>query len=202
MARSLRNWHEGGFYHVVNRGVNHTKIFLDTADFQHFMYKLGVALKKFDFKLHSFCLMDNHYHMIIETGTDPLWAIMKFIDQSHAMYFNHRYHRDGPLFRGRYTSRYIADDNYFLQASRYISLNPFKAGMINAPADYEWSSYRTLIGLSHSPLIERELTLSFYDGNREEGYREFVEQEAFDQTFETMISSDIGESLYDMPPKA
>lgn len=201
MARSPRNCQESSFYHVMNRGVNHQNIFWDTADFQHFMYKLSMALKKFDFKLHAFCLMDNHYHMIIETGKDPLSTIMKYINQSHSMYYNKRYHRDGPLFCNRYTSRLIDSDEYFLQASRYIAQNPAKAGMVNALEDYEWSSYRALIGLTHSPLIERQLTLSFFGGNSEAGYQEFVEQEPIDKTFETMISNDIGEFLYDIPPK-
>ena len=134
-------WYPGATYHVMSRGNRRNAIFADTSDYIWFLEYMKKIKEKYPFKIHSICLMTNHFHMAIETGDDELWNIMQKVLSVYAEEYNHKYHYTGHLFEGRYVSRIIEDERYFLEVSRYIHLNPVKAQMVKSPLDYEYSSY-------------------------------------------------------------
>lgn len=131
--------------------------------------------KKTDFDLYAFCLMTNHFHMLIGTKNQEIWKIMKPLCQLHAQYHNEKYGMTGHLYQGRYKSCFVRTDAQFLQTSRYIHLNPVKAGMVDHPEEYKWSSYRTIVGTENMKILNREKTLAYFQTPQEDRYRDFVE---------------------------
>lgn len=192
MARKLREWYSGEIMHVINRGINHQNIFLEETDFQYFIFLLKETKKKHDFILHAYCIMTNHFHLLIETKDVEIWTIMKRIDQLYACYFNEKYGRDGGLFRGRYRAGEIDNDDYFLQTSRYIHLNPVKAHMVEEPSHYPWSSYRTLLGMTDDKLTEVTKTLKYFKNEDRSLYKEFVESRINYNQLESRICKELG----------
>ena len=160
---------------MMSRGVRRKDIFTDDMDRQVFLEILKVSLKRFKCILHAYCLMTNHIHILLETSAIEVGKCMKYMLGCYAMYFNEKYHYKGHLFENRYKSCLVKDDGYFLQTSRYIHLNPVKAGMAEHPEDYQWSSYRTMIGMSDDCITEKMKTLAYFPGNGVLRYRDFVE---------------------------
>lgn len=193
IAREKRNWYPGEVLHVMNRGANHQEVFLDEPDYHFFIKLIRETQEKYHYIVHAYCLMKNHYHLLIETENQSISTIMKIIDQKYTRYFNGKYHRDGALFRGRFKSCEVLDGIYFLQLSRYISLNPVKAGMVTAPHQYKWSSYRTYIGMNADSVTNCDRTLSYFYNNSRERYSEFVESSITENNLENEIREDIGE---------
>ena len=124
MARKNRKWFPGAIYHIMARGNYRQNIFKDDEDFKVFLVLMQDAKTKYGFKLHAYCLMTNHYHLLLETEQTEIWKIMKRINQIYAAYYNEKYRLTGHLFQGRYKSCLVENDSYFLQTSRYIHLNP------------------------------------------------------------------------------
>jgi len=151
MPRSIRINYPDACYHVMNRGSGRQKIFRNNVHRMMFMDLLNEAYKMFDLKVFAYCLMDNHYHLLVSTPDANLARIMRHINGVYTQRYNRLQKTDGPLFRGRYRAILIGDDCYQLILSRYIHLNPVKAKIVNNPADYEWSSYRAYLGLLKSP---------------------------------------------------
>jgi len=116
-------------------------IFKDKSDYKSFLNICQALYPKFQFFFHSYCLMPNHYHFYIETPRANLSSFMRNLNSLYTQYFNRKYKRVGPLFQGRYKAILIDKEYYSLQLSRYIHLNPVKAGLVKNPEDYEWSSY-------------------------------------------------------------
>ena len=193
MARKQRLWYPGEIMHVMNRGVNHQNIFLDKEDFQYFIMLIKNTQKKYPFLIHAYCLMTNHYHLLMETKDKEIWFIMKRIDQFYASYFNTKYRRDGGVFRGRYKASEVKEDEYFLQTSRYIHMNPVKANIVSEPMQYMWSSYRTLIGMHDDKLTEISKTLKYFKNENRTLYRDFVESQLGYSKYENQICKEIGE---------
>ena len=162
----------------MQRGIRRKEIFTNQNDYYMLLTILAKELKRYQCELHAYCLMTNHYHLLLETSEYEIWKLMKNIAHKYAMYFNSVYDFQGHLFEGRYKSCLVRDDTYFLQTSRYIHLNPVKAHMVNNPEDYGWSSYRTMLGISDDKLTARDRTLSYFKGKDVYGYREFVEDRA------------------------
>ena len=156
MARKNRKWFPGAIYHIMARGNYRQNIFKDDEDFKVFLLLMQDAKTKYGFKLHAYCLMTNHYHLLLETEQTEIWKIMKRINQIYAAYYNEKYRLMGHLFQGRYKSCLVENDSYFLQTSRYIHLNPVKAKMVPRAEAYPWSSYSTLIGMKQE-MIENTL---------------------------------------------
>ena len=192
MARKIRKWYPGIILHVMNRGTNHQNIFLDESDFQFFIALIKDTQKEFPFILHAYCLMTNHYHLLIETIDSEIWDIMKRIDQIHARYFNTKYGRDGGVFRGRYKSSEIESDEYFLQTSRYIHMNPFVANMVKEPSEYIWSSYRTFLGIIDDKLTDVTKTLKYFKNESRILYKDFVESKVEYNQMERQICKELG----------
>lgn len=148
MVRPLRIEFPNAFYHVMSRGLNRQALFLDDNDFVFFLYLLNQAQEKFRFICHSYCLMTNHYHLFIQTPEPNLSKIMKYLNESYARYFLSKYpDKDGHVFKGRYKRKIVQSDLYSWQLSRYIHLNPVKAGLVEHPHQWQWSSYGAFVGL-------------------------------------------------------
>lgn len=148
MTRPLCIEFENAFYHVMSRGLNRQDLFSSNDDFRFFLYLLNQAKEKFEYICHSYCLMNNHYHLYIQTPLSNLSLIMKYLNENYARYFLEKNpDKDGHVFKGRYKRKIVQSDLYSLQLSRYIHLNPVKAKLVDHPHNWSWSSYRSFMGL-------------------------------------------------------
>ena len=172
MARKLRTWFPGAFYHLMHRGVRRVAIFEDEMDHQVLLQIIKTSLSKYNCWLHAYCLMTNHVHLLLETGDIEIRKFMKYMSECYAIYYNHKYGYRGHVFESRYKSCLVKEDAYFLQTSRYIHLNPVKAQMADYPEDYLWSSYRTMIGIADDGITEKKKTLAYFPKNSIYQYRE------------------------------
>ena len=178
MARPLRITYPGAFYHVTARGNERKKIFLSQADCAKFLSYLTDALHKYGVTLYAFTLMGNHYHLVVETPRANLSAFVHAVNSAYTTYFNIKRKRSGHLLQGRYKSIVIEKDAYLLELSRYIHLNPVRAGIVQKPEDYALSSYRAYILPKEETIVSRELVWAMISGNRKEAperYKDFVE---------------------------
>lgn len=180
MARPLRLEYEGAWYHVMNRGAGHCAIFHDDAQRRRFLDLLGDLLERFDVETHAWCLMGNHYHLLLHTPHANLSRAMRHLDGVYTQHFNRAMQTDGPLFRGRYRSSVVDADSYLLTVSRYIHRNPLEAGLVDDPAHYPWSSYGAYVdAASPDDWLQQSVIRSAMSG-RPESYRAFVEGSAPD----------------------
>ncbi len=131
----------------MNRGARHQAVFRDDHDRRAFLALLGDAADRFGLETHAYCLMGNHFHLLVRTLEPNLGRAMQHVAGLHARWFNDSHGCDGPLFRGRYTAKLIDTDPYLLQASRYIHRNPVEADLVDRPGDYRWSSHRNYEGV-------------------------------------------------------
>ena len=178
MAREIRVEYAGAYYHVMNRGNRRGKIFLSDYDREKFLKYLSIITERFFIKVHTYCLMDNHYHLLIETPEPNLSRAIKYLNGSYAMYVNTKRKKSGHIFQGRFKSVIIEADEYLKHLSRYIHLNPVRAKVVEKVSDYKWSSYRAFIGEEKaSECLETGWLLSCFGGkdNGRGNYRRFVE---------------------------
>ena len=152
MSRPLRIVYPYAWYHVMNRGAGRRKIFKSHLHKKMFLDLLEESHNMFNVIICAYCLMDNHYHLLLCTPEANLPRVMRHINGVYTQKYNRSSKTDGSLFRGRYQSKLIDEDCYQLIVSRYIHLNPVEAGFVKNPADYEWSSYRAYLGLVKSPV--------------------------------------------------
>lgn len=145
MARQLRIEYEGAFYHVFSRGNNKKNIFKTDIDRGKFLKIIGEAYDKYKILVHSYVLMKNHYHMIIETPQANLSKAMQYINAKYTGWFNYANKEVGHLFQGRYKAVLIDKEEYLLPLSRYIHLNPVRANYVKEPEKYYWSSLGSFI---------------------------------------------------------
>ena len=138
MARPLRITYPGAFYHVTSRGNERKNVFKSKRDRVKFLEYLDSATKRYDAVIHAFCLMDNHYHLLLETPSGNLPQIMRHTNGAYTTYFNVKRERSGHLFQGRYKAILVDMDEYAKELSRYIHLNPVRAKMVKTPEEYEW----------------------------------------------------------------
>lgn len=129
-----------GTYHVLNRGVNRQNIFLVDEDKETFLEFLNLSRDIYQLTIHSYCFLDNHYHLLVETTRDNLSLAVRYINSRYAAYFNRKMQRIGPLWQGRFKSWYVHDEDYFWLLLRYIEMNPVKAGLAAKIGDYPFSS--------------------------------------------------------------
>lgn len=172
MVRPYRLHGENCFYHIMSRGNDRRKIFARYGDYIKFMEFLKTAKERYAFFLYAYCLMPNHFHLLLETQLPNISTIMHFINGSYTVYYNTRHQRHGHLFQGRYKSIVVEKDSYFLELSRYIHLNPLRAGVVRNPEDYIWSSYRGYLGKKDA-YIDRD-QVQYYLGMNWHQYRQFV----------------------------
>ena len=141
MARPIRIVYEGALYHVTSRGNERKRIFQNSDDRRKFLSIINEAYQRYGIFLHCFVLMDNHYHMMIETPKGNLIQAMHYINGKYTLFYNWRHKRTGHLFQGRYKGILVEKDEYLLELSRYIHLNPVRTGEVANPANYVWSSF-------------------------------------------------------------
>ena len=151
MGRPLRIEYPGAFYHVTARGNEQREIYKSIADRERFLGYLASATERYGAAVHVWCLMTNHYHLLMETPEGNLSRIMRHINGAYTNYFNTKRRRAGHLFQGRYKAILVDRDAYALELSRYIHLNPIRAGMSQRPEEYVWSSYRNYAGQQVAP---------------------------------------------------
>lgn len=159
----------------MERGIRRQEIFREETDYYIFIAILKNVMEKYGANLHAYCLMTNHIHLLLETYEEKVGKIMQKLAGDYARTFNRRYGYKGHLFEDRYKSCLVETDEYFLQTSRYIHLNPVKARMVSNPEDYKWSSYRRIINLCDDGITTSQKTLSYFGNKSIWGYREFVE---------------------------
>lgn len=179
MARPLRIEYPGATYHVTARGNERAEIFRDESDYQRLLEQLRLAQERHALVIHAYVLMRNHYHLLLETPHGNLSQAMQLINGSYTGYFNRRHRRAGHLFQGRYKSLLVEKESYLLELSRYIHLNPVRAGMVKYPEEYRWSSYRAYVGNAEEEWLCRGLVLGSLSPAKEKArkvYREFVEE--------------------------
>jgi REP element-mobilizing transposase RayT len=166
-------------WHVTNRGVEQRSIFGDDLDRIHFLQLVENVIDSHHWQLRSYALMTNHYHLFLRTPQPNLSRGMKDLDGDYASFFNERHRRSGHLFQGRFGGQLVDSETYLLSLSRYIVLNPVRAGIVETPGEWRWSSYRATAGLAavprwldHGPILD---AFNADDWNRAmHGYREFV----------------------------
>jgi len=149
-----------GFHHVVNRGVAKGNIFLEDEDYDKFLEIVAIAKERYDFVLHAFCLMSNHYHLLIETKHHNLSLLIRQINAPYAQYFNRKYNRVGPLWQGRFKNCFVYDDKYLSILFRYIEQNPIKATISNNIGEYKWSSSSLISDEEYKALLQDSLLLN------------------------------------------
>ncbi len=178
MSRPLRIEFQGACYHVMNRTVAGSALFVQDRDREHFLECLENAAERFSIHIHAYCLMPNHYHVLLKTPLGNLSKVMHWLNVSYSVYFNRKHERHGHLFQGRFASVLVDAESYFKELSRYIHLNPVRASMVDHPDAYPWSSYRACIGKAAPPpwLDTAWLLACFGSRERSAGlYRAFVE---------------------------
>ena len=180
MARQLRVEYPGAFYHVINSGNAGEAIFKSLRDREKFLEYLEEASSRFSLRIHTYCLMTNHYHLLVETPEANLSRAIQWINVSYAVYFNNKRLRRGHLFQGRFKSLLVEADEYLKHLSRYIHLNPVRAKIVDSLSQYPWSSYPFFIGeLKTPPWFCGKWILSQFGKNlskAKKNYQAFVEE--------------------------
>jgi len=177
MPRKPRIHLPGGFYHVMLRGNGGQDIFLDPGDGRLFLDILGEAAARFGLRIHAWCLMPNHAHLLLQVGAEPLARFMQRVTQRYTARINKREERAGHLFQGRYRAVLVDADSYLMELVRYIHLNPVRAGLADSPEAWRWSSHRGYLGREALALLTTEDLLARFDANRAAAikrYRDFV----------------------------
>jgi REP element-mobilizing transposase RayT len=186
MARPLRIEYGGAFYHVTSRGNERKDVFKSARDREKFLSYLESAGERYGAVIHAYCLMDNHYHLLLETPSGNLSQIMRHINGAYTTYFNTKRRRSGHLFQGRFKGILVEADEYAKELSRYIHLNPVRAGVVETPEAYGWSSYAGYIGAKEPPAwLARDFILGSFGRKVAEAqrrYRGFVEAGLKDRT--------------------
>ena len=146
MARPLRIEYEGALYHITARGNERNPIYREEGDYQKFFDFLSELPQRYGILIHGYILMSNHYHLLVETPKGNITKVMHYLNTTYTGYFNKKYKRVGHLFQGRYKGILLEKERHLLSVSRYIHLNPVRAGLVKRPEEYRWSSYPDYIG--------------------------------------------------------
>lgn len=174
----MRIEYEGAFYHVTSRGNQRGQIFWNDKDREEFKNVLKRTKERYGYLLHAYVLMNNHYHLLLETPHANLKQVMQNVNTSYTVYINRRHRRAGHLFQGRYKAFIVDKESYLLRLGRYIHLNPVRAGIVKRPEDYRWSSYREyVLGVNDEGITDADETLYSFSKRRAlavKNYREFV----------------------------
>ncbi len=180
MARPLRIIYPGAFYHVTSRGNEQKDVFKSQRDREKFLEYFASATERYGAVIHAYCMMSNHYHLLLETPEGNLSQIMRHINGAYTTYFNVKRKRAGHLLQGRFKAILVEADEYAAELSRYIHLNPLRVGIVAKPEEYQWSSYRSYIGQIKVPDWQKTDFILGYFGKKEinarKKYRAFVDE--------------------------
>ena len=180
MARPLRIEYPGAIYHITSRGNAGQPIYKDDKDRETFLELLVSVVKRYRWLCHAYCLMGNHYHLLIETPEGNLSQGMRQLNGIYTQHFNRRHGRVGHAFQGRFKAIVVDRDSYLLELCRYVVLNPVRAGAVGSPGRYKWSSYRATAGIVRSPsFLTMDWVLSEFgriQRKTQDRYKEFVKE--------------------------
>jgi putative transposase len=178
MSRPLRIEYPGAVYHVTSRGDARRPIYADDKDRLLFLDVLTSIVSRFHWLCHAYCLMNNHYHLVVETPEGNLSRGMRQLNGVYTQRFNRRHRRPGHVFQGRYKAIVVEKESYLLELCRYVVLNPVRARAVDAPDAFMWSSYRATAGLTDIPdCLTADWILAHFGKKRktaQKHYREFV----------------------------
>ena len=172
MARRPRVFAPGLLYHVIVRGNQRRKTFRCDDDYKAYLDRLQDYRAKFHLRVYAYCLMPNHVHLLLESGSAPLGKFMQGLQQSYTQYFNRSYRKVGHLFQGRYKAIICDKDKYLLALLRYIHLNPVRAGLAKRPEGYVHSGHRSYLTDGAAKLIDARPILELLGGKK--AYERFV----------------------------
>lgn len=186
MARPLRIEYPNAVYHITSRGNARGKIYKDNKDRELFLETLGSVIKRYNWLCHAYCLMDNHYHLMIETPEPNLSKGMRQLNGVYTQTYNRRHKETGHIFQGRYKAILVEKEEYLLELCRYVILNPVRAGIIKRPEEWQWSSYLATIGKAKTPeYLTTDWILSQFGSKRRKAqkrYAEFVKTQSIKGT--------------------
>jgi REP element-mobilizing transposase RayT len=174
MARQLRIEFEDAFYHITSRGNLRDDIFFEDKDRERFLEILSRTKERYGYLLHAYTLMGNHYHLLMETPKANISQIMQNINTSYTVFINRKHRRSGHLFQGRFKGIIVDKDEYLVTLSRYIHLNPVRAGVVERPEDYRWTSYGAFIEKkAMNTLVDTTDTLSRFSKEKGKAIKEY-----------------------------
>ncbi|MFH2129672.1 MAG: transposase [bacterium] len=173
MARKPRIHLKGAVYHVMLRGNDGQQIFFDIADYNYFEKLVAEGIGRFQHRIHGYCWMPNHVHMIVEVNQIPLSKIMQNLSFRYTRWINKKQNRIGHLFQGRYKAILIDADTYLLELVRYIHLNPVRSGLIDRPDLYHWSGHRSYLGLNPVNWQTTDWILRRFNNHRPKAINEY-----------------------------
>jgi putative transposase len=151
MPRPLRPQFSGGLYDIGSRGVRRTRIYWDDRHYEAFEGILASVVRQFGWRCHTYCLMPNHYHLIIETPQPNLSLGMQLLNGTYGQWFNRKHGLTGHVFERRFYSKVIESSYHLFELARYIALNPVRARLCEHPSGWGWSGYRALVGEAPAP---------------------------------------------------
>ena len=195
MARPLRIEYDGAVYHVTSRGNERKNIFKDDEDRSLFLDTIKKVNEKHNWLCHAYCLMNNHYHLVIETPDGNLSKGMRQLNGVYTQAFNKRHDRVGHIFQGRYKAILVSKESHLLETCRYVVLNPVRAKATGTPEEWKWSSYRSTAGLEKPhPCLTIDWILGQFSTKRGfagKKYREFVKAGIGESTIWTSVKGQI-----------
>ena len=176
MARPLRIEYPGAVYHVTSRGNQRGAVFIEEGDRALFLSVLAETVDRFRLRCHAYCLMGNHYHLVLETLDANLARAMRGLNGVYTQTFNRRHDKCGHVFQGRYGAVLIQRDSHLLEACRYVVLNPVRAGLAATPQEWRWSSYGATAGLKAGPgFLTTAWLLAQFGDNLPEARKKYVQ---------------------------
>lgn len=178
MTRPLRLEFPGALYHVTSRGDRRKTIYTDDIDRSRWLQILQLVCKRFNFRVYAYCQMGNHYHLMLETTDGNLAQGMGLLNSLYSQEFNRRHEQVGHVFQGRYKGILVQKESYLIELARYVVLNPVRAGIVEGPADWKWSSFAATAGACIAPKwLDVDWLLAQFGNERDvalKAYREFV----------------------------
>lgn len=174
MARKTCIFYSGALYHVMLRGNHGEKIFFSDTDRNYFYKLLDDGIKRFDYRVHAFCLMSNHVHLALQVNNTSLSKIIQNLAFRYARWVNKRTKRLGHLFQGRHKAILIDTDTYLLDLVRYIHLNPVRAHIVSSPELYSWSSHLTYLDRNQLSWLSTDYVMSFFSFSRQQARKNYL----------------------------
>ncbi|WP_256261045.1 transposase [Shewanella sp. NIFS-20-20] len=178
----------GALYHVTSRGNARKPIYLQEDDFELFLNVLSDVCERYNWVVHAYCLMTNHYHLLVETPDANLSKGMRQLNGVFTQSINRKHHKVGHLFQGRYKAILVDKDTYLLELCRYIVLNPVRAKMVNSPDEWLWSSWHCMLGKTETPpWLATDALLRLFSNNRHDAIESYIE----------FVNCGVGKTIWD-----
>ena len=189
MSRSLRIEYPGALYHITSRGNARQKTYLSKTDYNQFIFVLKDVIKRYNWVCYTYCLMPNHYHLVIETPEANLSAGMRQLNGVYTQKFNYIHKRVGHLFQGRYKAMVVEKESYLGELIRYVVLNPVRAKLVKNPEHWRWSGHREVLSKESDICINRQKLISVFETAK--NYKEFISQKTVDESPWDKLKGDI-----------